>query len=123
MILSLALLIAAAGPPETPNMPGTVTVVSKPLTIPDEIARAVIPYMACLTASKGSPLRSGPDGPEALPGHYKVGQDCAPVRAEAAENADKMLKGKKSKKERAELINTTLSSIDGFVGSLPNMAQ
>jgi hypothetical protein len=102
---------------------GTVVVESAPLTIPDEIAPAVIPYMACLTAAKGSPLRNGLDGPEALRGQYKVGQNCTEVRAEASRNADRMLKGKRSKRERADLINSTLVSIDTFVGSLPSLAQ
>ena len=114
-----ALLLMLADPAST----GTVTVTSGPLNIPDEIAPAVMPYMACLTAAKGSPLRNGPSGPEFMPGRFKVGQDCSLVRTEAAQNSDRLLRGSTSKKGRAKLIETTLSSIDGFVGSLPALVK
>ena len=122
MIAYLALLMMVGVQEDRPQT-GTVVVESGPLTIPDEIAPAVIPYMACLTAAKGSPLRNGPGAPEALPGRYKVGQDCSAVRAEASRNADRMLKGKRSRKERADLVNSTLTSIDTFVGSLPSLVR
>jgi len=121
MIAYLALLLIAGVQAEDAQ-PRTVVVQSGPLDIPDEIAPAVLPYMACLTAAKGSPLRNGPGGPEAFPGRFKVGEDCTGARAEAALNANRMLKGTRSKKKRSELVETTLSSIDNFVGSLPKVS-
>ena len=118
-MMMFALLLMLMEPAST----GTVAVTSGPLNIPDEIAPAVMPYMACLTAAKGSPLRNGPSGPEFMPGRFKAGQDCSNVRAEAAQDSERLLKGSTTKRERAKLIETTLSSIDGFVGSLPMLVK
>ena len=52
MIAYLGLLLIA-GVPANEAQPRTVVVQSGPLDIPDEIAPAVLPYTACLTAAKG----------------------------------------------------------------------
>ena len=109
----LMLLALQAPAAEPASSPGTVTV-EQNLNIPDEIAPAMIIYVNCRVSSHGVPMRN--ERGETMDAVVPVGGDCTAHRKQAAENADSMLRRytEQSRKERRELIEKTLNSIDKF---------
>ncbi|QNA84514.1 hypothetical protein G4G27_11320 [Sphingomonas sp. So64.6b] len=83
------------------------------LHIPDEVAPAVEPYLACRLQSLGATI-SGKDGKRVKPLVTKGG-DCLALRTRAAADADALLaKAGKDDSYRAATIEETLKSIDDF---------
>ena len=117
-IIALWTLLALATGPASANAPGTVTV-QQNLTIPDEIAPAMIIYLNCLTSSQGVPLMN--ERGDAMERVVPKGGDCTAHRKEASEKADWMLKRytNRSRRERRELIESTLNSLDKFMPRYP----
>lgn len=115
MGLLVLAAVQAASPPAA--MPPVVerAVPEVRLDIPDEIAPAIVPYMRCLAASRGVPIRAPGHG-AVEPPTAAVGADCTPVRAAAARNAETMLAAQHrgTREERAALIERTLAGVDGF---------
>jgi len=104
-----ALLAIQASATEQPA--GTVTV-EQNLNIPDEIAPAMIVYVNCRVSSKGVPIRN--ERGETLDPVVAAGGDCTAHRKQAADRANSMLRQYTDlpRKERRELIEKTLNSID-----------
>src|SRR5438067_2401192 len=69
-----------------------VTQLRAELHTPDEIAPAVLPYLACLYSARGLPLLRGRDGVQVE--FEASGDDCSAERRLAIVNALKLLKGK-----------------------------
>jgi hypothetical protein len=115
MLLSLQ---PATGPAIGNGPPGTITV-QRSLTIPDEIAPAMIIYLNCLTSSQGVPLIN--ERGEAMERVVPKGGDCTAHRKEAADKADWMLREytNRSRKERRQLIENTLDSLDESMPRYP----
>ena len=115
MLLSLQ---PATGPATASAPPETVTV-QHSLTIPDEIAPAMIIYLNCLTSSQGVPLTN--ERGEAMKRVVPKGGDCTAHRKEAADKADWMLReyANRSRKERRQLIEKTLDSLDKSMPRYP----
>ena len=114
----LLSLQPATGPATANAQPGTVTV-QQSLTIPDEIAPAMIIYLNCLTSSQGVPLIN--ERGEAMERVVPKGGDCTAHRKEAAVKADWMLREytNSSRKERRQLIENTLNSLDKSMPRYP----
>ncbi|HYJ30916.1 MAG TPA: hypothetical protein VEW25_11310 [Allosphingosinicella sp.] len=109
-----ALLIFMAAQAAVPQ----TSIIRKPvmesrLVIPDEIAPAVLPYLGCLMARDGVRIRGGIDP---RPEGVGPGADCTLYRSTAAQDADLILTrlGRLGPQGRAQLIESTLSSIDNF---------
>jgi hypothetical protein len=102
---------AGAAPPATT----TRAVARASVEIPDEIAPAIVPYVRCLMASRGVPIRGPGGGAEEAPAAER-GADCTPVRREAARRADAMLVAQRrgTREERAALIERTLAGVESF---------
>jgi hypothetical protein len=97
------------------DAPIRIPTVESSLTIPDEIAPAVIPYFICLSASAGIPVLTEGGGRRiAPPPGLGKGSDCSEARKSAARNADGMLvrQGGRSPAQRRALIESTLEAID-----------
>jgi hypothetical protein len=84
------------------------------LTIPDQIAPAVVPYLQCLYASHGVEIRSS-DGRPQRPAVAR-GADCSAQRLEASQRAEQMLRNQHrgSREERDRFVERVLASIDSF---------
>ena len=95
----------------------TIRTVVANVTIPDEIAPAIIPYVRCLMASQGIPIRR--PGGAAEPPAAAVDANCTPVRQEAARRADAMLVAQHRGRpdERTALIERTLTGVEDFAGA------
>jgi hypothetical protein len=119
MILTLALLAALVAAPEPVSAPGQPVVTREvrmaSLTIPDEIAPAVLPYLDCLQARIDMRVYSEGKLVPPPPG-VTEGSDCRPTREHARQDADTMLKrlGGRGRGERAAFIERTLTSMDEF---------
>ena len=89
------------------------------LHTPDVIAPAVLPYLACLYASRGLPLLRGSDGGQI--NFDKSGGDCSAARAHAKADALKMLDRAKSpgRTAPAQYVDDALAEMDAYVASLP----
>jgi hypothetical protein len=97
------------------DAPMRIPAVEGSLTIPDEIAPAVIPYAICLSASAGLPVfTEGGKRRIAPPPGIGKGSDCSEVRKAAARNADGMLlrRGGGSPAQRRAMIDSTLDAIE-----------
>lgn len=136
MIAIFLMLAAGQAAPSFQPPPGAVRrpdlTTTEPiarLTIPDEIAPAVVPYLECLIASKGSALHDSKGN--VVTAAVPVGADCSSQRTSAVRNADLMLEqqGHTSGKERDVFIGKVLASIDAFPwagtpsGSSPSAAN
>jgi hypothetical protein len=86
---------------------------------PDEIVPAVLPYLACLYASRGLPLLNGTDR-QAIAAKVAVGADCTAVRRQAEQNALTLLRSRPDNNGRSPdaLVASTLASMDGYVATL-----
>src|SRR3954469_3040656 len=82
------------------------------LHTPDEIAPAVLPYLACLYAARGLPLLRGSDGSQIS--FRKEGNDCSLARSRAHADAVKLLEHKKTPGDRTatEFVEEALSEMD-----------
>jgi hypothetical protein len=119
MLLFLAALLASAGAQSEMSNPAALP--TRSLHTPDEIAPAVLPYLACLYASRGLPLLRGTDGRPISTGEQGEGSDCSVVRSRAQEEALKLVKGKQlpDKTSPESFVEGTLEEMDNYVASLP----
>ena len=106
-----AILLSAAGPAALPT---------ESLHTPDQIASAVLPYLACLYAARGLPLLRGTDGRPILTDSAKGG-DCSAARGRARQEALKLLVDKPPPDHTSpeKFVDETLSNMDSYVASLP----
>jgi hypothetical protein len=112
--VEIVMLLAVQAPAaQQPTTSGTVTV-EQNLNIPDEIAPAMIVYVNCRVSSQGVPIRN--ERGEIIDAVVQAGGDCTAHRKQAAGRADSMLRKytDRSRKERRDLIESTLNSIDKF---------
>jgi hypothetical protein len=111
MLALAALFSTAAGPAALPT---------QSLHTPDQIAPAVLPYLACLYAARGLPLLRGTDGRPISTGK-PIDGDCSPVRRRAQEEALKLLEGKQLPNGTSpeSFVVNALSEMDSYVASLP----
>lgn len=109
--LLAAILLGAAGPAALPT---------ESLHTPDQIAPAVLPYLACLYAARGLPLLRGTDG-RPIPTDSVNGGSCSGARDRARQEALKLLLDKQISDHVSpeKFVDQTLSSMDNYVASLP----
>jgi hypothetical protein len=121
VIPTLLLLSVAAGAP--PVDPSAVTRARPQLHTPDQIAPAVLPYLACLYAERGLPLLHASDGAQVA--YDKSTSDCSAARSQAKADAAKLLQGKPVPDgvSAGEFIDRTLADMDSYVASLPTSNQ
>jgi len=112
-------MLLSVQPAATASAPAGTVTVQQSLTIPDEIAPAIIIYLNCLTSSQGVPLFN--ERGEAMERVVAKGDDCTAHRKEAASKADWMLRQytNRSRKERRQLIENTLDSLDKSMPRYP----
>lgn len=93
------------------------------LHTPDEIAPAVLPYLACLYAQRGLPLLHASDGTRV--GYDRGTGDCSAARAHAKDEAARLLQRKRPPDGLTvvEYIDRTLSDMDDYVASMPTSKQ
>ena len=93
------------------------------LHTPDVVTPAVVPYLACLYAERGLPALRGSDG--ALIAYDKSGNGCSAARARALTDAAKLLEEKSTPDGSSPLdfAQRTISDIDAYVASLPNVGE
>jgi hypothetical protein len=86
---------------------------------PDEIVPAVLPYLACLYASRGLPLLNGTDR-QSIASRVGLGGDCTAVRHQADRDAVALLHGRPSAVGNSPqaVVDDTLTSMDNYVGAL-----
>ena len=89
--MSWSLILAAASAAAQPTPAATISmpVALGRLEIPDEIAPALMPYMACQMRAAGAPIIK-PGQPVPM-GQQPTGEDCTKVRETAARNAMTLL--------------------------------
>jgi hypothetical protein len=99
--------------------PTVVTGARPQLHTPDQIAPAVLPYLACLYAERGLPLLRATDGAQVA--YDKSTSDCSAARARAQADAAKLLLGEAVPDglSAGEFIDRTLADMDAYVASLP----
>lgn len=93
------------------------------LHTPDDIAPAVLPYLACLYAERGLPLLHASDGTRV---DYDRGTgDCSAARAHAKDDAARLLHRKRAPDglNVGEYVDRTLSDMDDYVASIPTSKQ
>jgi hypothetical protein len=117
-MLPILLTAAAAGALQAVDST-PVTRAQPELHTPDAIASAVLPYLACLYASRGLPLLKGSDGSQI--NYDKNDSDCSAARTRARAEALKMLENKPvpGGANPASFIEDALSQMDAYVASLP----
>ena len=109
-ILVAASVAAQTVPVETISMP----VALGRLEIPDEIAPALMPYMACQMRAAGAPIiKPGQPVPQ---DQQPTGEDCTSVRQTAARNALVMLDRRSIEPigGRQAFVAKALDNIDAF---------
>jgi hypothetical protein len=114
------LFLVVAGNAAAQSVDSSAVTRSQPqLHTPDEIAPAVLPYLACLYASRGLPLLRGSDGRQI--GYDKNDADCSAARKQAQADALKLLDHKSipGGASAAAFIDDALSQMDSYVASLP----
>lgn len=118
-LLAILLLAQAPASASQPLNSITVPVMTGRLVIPDEIAPAVMPYMACKLRAAGVPVRKAgaPIPPQSKPS----GENCAPVREKASRDALAMLERAKINppQGRVAFVAKTLDQIDQFTPAAP----
>jgi hypothetical protein len=117
VLISTWLALAAA---QAQRVEATVVTRARPqLHTPDQIAPAVLPYLACLYAERGLPLLRATDGTEVA--YDRSASDCSAARARAQADAAKLLQGKAAPdgSSAGEFIDRTLAEMDAYVASLP----
>lgn len=102
--------------------PDVATTVRRALHTPDEIAPAVLPYLACLYASRGLTLLNGTDDRPMIADNIGIGDDCAAVRQRAHDDALKLLASRPESvgTDRPSVVDQALTDIDAYVESLPS---
>lgn len=85
---------------------------------PDEVVPAVLPYLACLYATRGLPLLNGTEG-QPIVSKTAIGGDCSGVRQQAEKDALALLAKKPAAGASPErIVADTLSSMDSYVAAL-----
>jgi hypothetical protein len=114
---ALSALLQAQQPAPPPPVPDTAADLH--FHAPDEIVPAVLPYLACLYASRGLPLLNGTDR-QAIASKVALGGDCSAVRRIAEQNAIGSLTNTPAANGRSPMavVAETLSSIDAYVAAL-----
>ena len=83
------------------------------LSIPAEIAPAVIPYLQCMVRDEGQRIIGASTGAAARAGIQLLLGDCRQVRVDAEARAREMLRSTRYPAgDRERIISATLSSID-----------
>ena len=97
----------------------SITRTQPQLQTPEVIARAVLPYLSCLYASRGLPLLRGSDGSQIE--YDNRSGDCSAARTRAEAEALKLLAGKPvpGGASPAAFVEEALSKMDDYVSSLP----
>jgi hypothetical protein len=115
MIVVAAL--AAAGQAAAPAPVVRQAVPVARLSIPDEIAPAVTPYLNCRLLSQG--VRLGAPGDQRIPTPAQLGADCSAARREAARQGERLLKqqGRRSASHRRIFVEKVLAQVDDFVAT------
>jgi hypothetical protein len=118
MLLALAALLATSGGQFQVGNPAPLT--TRSLHTPDEIAPAVLPYLACLYEARGLPLLRGTDGQPITTSEPGPGGDCSSVRIHAQEEALKLLAGKRvpDKTSPEAFVEGALEEMDEYVATL-----
>src|SRR3954471_8073183 len=108
-----AFSLAQAAPPAQPIVDSSADL---HFHAPDQIVPAVLPYLACLYASRGLPLLNGTDR-QSIASKVGVGGDCSGVRRQAEKEAIALLRDKadSSGAASATIVADTLSSMDTYV--------
>lgn len=102
--------------------PDVATTVRRALHTPDAIAPAVLPYLACLYASRGLTLLNATDDRPMIADNIGIGDDCAPVRQRAHDDALKLLASRPESAgtDRLSVVAQALADIEAHVKSLPS---
>ncbi len=118
MLLLLAALLAGSGDQSEVSNPAALP--TRSLHTPDEIAPAVLPYLACLYAARGLPLLRGTDGRPISSSEPAAGSDCSAVRSHAREEALKLVQEKQlpDKASPETFVDGVLEEMDEYVASL-----
>jgi len=113
------LLGIAAAPPPQPIDSSPVTRPQSVLDIPDPIAPAVLPYLACLYDVRGLPFVLGKDRTQIS--FHKSNGNCTEERQRAQANAIALLQKNQASGhvEPRAYVENALSKVDEFVASLP----
>ena len=83
------------------------------LTLPNEIAPAVLPYLACMLQDRNLRLVGSSTGDAARAGIEQLKTDCQPARREAEARARAMLRTSNvPEANRETMISSALGSID-----------
>ena len=117
--LALAALVASPAAVESAREFAQPLGPSQTMNIPDVIAPAVLPYLACLYAERGLPLLRAADGTQIV--YDKGSPDCSAARERANTDAKKLLLGKAVPDglSAAAFVDRTLAGMDAYVSSLP----
>src|SRR3954447_8989915 len=118
ILLNLAVALGQAQAAPEP-MPIADTSADLHFHAPDQIVPAVLPYLACLYASRGLPLLNGTDR-QSIASKVGVRGDCSGARPQAEKEAIALLRDKadSSGGASATIVADTLSSMDTYVGAL-----
>lgn len=113
--LIAAILMSVAGPTAMPV---------QSLHTPDQIAPAVLPYLACLFAARGLPLLRGTDG-KPITTERPTNGDCSTAKIHARREALKLLEGKELPKHASPeaFVDDTLFKMDSYVASMPSQSS
>ena len=107
--MMMAMLLAMIQPVETP----TVSRERQTLSLPREIAPAVVPYLKCMLEDRTARIAGSRTGEAARAGIEQLKADCRSERDVAQARARQMLKASTvPEADREKLIETSLSSID-----------
>jgi hypothetical protein len=114
IIAALAQIASVASPTQVAAGDGERREVTETMSIPDEIAPAIVPYLRCLYASHGVPMGSR-DGQLVVPPVAK-GASCLVQRRAASDLADQLLikAGGRTAEERAAFVEAHLKQADAF---------
>src|SRR3954447_6567158 len=118
ILLNLAVALGQAQAAPEP-MPIADTSADLHFHAPDQIVPAVLPYLACLYASRGLPLLNGTDR-QSIASKVLIGGDCSAIRRRAERDAVSLLRDKAAANSDSPeaTVNNTLSSMDSYVGAL-----
>ena len=83
------------------------------LSLPGEIAPAVVPYLQCMLTDRGGRLAGSRTGDAVRAGIEQLKTDCRTARDQAETRAREMLKASKAPEaDREQMIKASLDSID-----------
>ena len=119
VFFAAALVSQAVAPPAQSPEWGPVRRDTYSLQIPDQIAPAIIPYLACLMAARGQRIPTEKGGP-VLEGITR-GSDCGAYRKAASKRAYLLISenSRAGRRERKAYVESSLEDVERWVGSLP----